>query len=225
MKSRLNHDFPNVRFRILFADATTPSTAQFEDIVAEGSDLSLTVLINNVGGSSVWEPFEDYTINETDYVINLNAWFPAKLIRAFLPLLTRQSGPRLIINIGSLGIVGCPYVVPYSGGKAFLMSMSKSLDLELRTENRSVEVLAVPEEGKVTNTESNSKDTVTFFTPDGRTMARAALGRVGCGKAEVVGYVGHAMQQFVFDLLPDWARESVMVSVMEGFKDDYLRKK
>lgn len=224
VKSRLNHDFPNVQFRILVADTTSLSTAQLKDIVASVSDLNLTVLINNVGGSSVWKPFEDYTMDETDYVINLNARFPAQLTRALLPLLTRQSGPSLIINVGSLGTIGTPYVAPYSGGKAFLMSMSKSLDLELRTEKKSVEVLAVPV-GKVTNTGSNSKDPVDFFTPDARTMARAALGRVGCGKAEVIGYIGHAVQQFVSDLLPDWVRESVMVAVMKGFKDDYMRKK
>ena len=192
-------------------------------MVTSIKDLNLTVLINNVGGSAVCKPFEDYTADEVDAMMNLNARFPTLLTRALLPTFTRKVGPSLIVNVGSLGTVGVPYVVPYGGSKAFNMSASTSLEVELRVEGKRIEVLALLV-GKVTGV-GHSQDPVTFFTPGARTMARAALGRVGCGRAEVVGYVGHAMQKFVFDALPMWARESVLVPVMKGYKEEYLRSK
>ena len=219
----LAQEFPAVQFRLLIADASDPSTAQFEDIVASIQDLNLTVLINNVGGGSVCKPFEDYTADEVDVMMNVNARFPTQLTRALLPSFTRNDGPSLIMNIGSMGTTGVPYAVPYGGAKAFNMSMSASLEVELRVEGKQIEVLAVPV-GKVTDV-SHRRDAVSFFTPSARTMARAALGRVGCGRGEVVGYVGHAVQKFVFDALPNWARESVLVPVMRGYKEGYLRNR
>lgn len=223
--SRLTAAFPTLNFRIIVADASDASSAQIKDIVAKIGNLNLTILINNVGGGSVCKPFEDYTFEETDTMMNVNARFPTQLTCALLPRFTRKdAGACLIMNMGSLGTAGVPYAVPYGGAKAFNVSMSASLEVEMRVEGKlGVEVLAV-QVGAVTGV-SHRGDAATVFTPGAGTMARAALGRVGCGRAEVVGYVGHAVQKFVADALPRWARESVLVPVMVRYKEEHLRSR
>lgn len=128
------------------------------------------------------------------------------------------------MNIGSMGTAGVPYAVPYGGSKAFNMAMSASLEVEMRVEGKvDVEVLAV-QVGAVTGV-SHRRDGEGWFTPGAGTMARAALGRVGCGRVEVVGYVGHAVQKFWGDALPRWARESVLVPLMVRYKEEHLRSR
>lgn len=102
------------------------------------------------------------------------------------------------------------------------MAMSTSLAVEMRADGKNIEVLAIPV-GKVTDV-GHSKDPADFFTPGARTMARSALARVGCGRDNVVGYFGHAVQKFIFDALPSAAKESVIVPVMQRYRDNELKK-
>ena len=104
------------------------------------------------------------------------------------------------MNIGSMGDFSVPYATIYGGSKGFNMTWSSSLAMELKSEGKNVEVLAISV-GRVTDVSHHKKD-ASFFTPSARTMARAALQRVGCGKSVVVGYVGHALQKFLVGLLP-----------------------
>jgi short-subunit dehydrogenase len=200
VKARLQQNYPEVNFRIAVLDASSTSYRQIDKLVASLQDLHITVLINNVGGGDKISPLALLTADEVDSMINLNARFPTLITRALLPKLTKSIRPGLILTIGSTVDFVVPYAVTYGGSKAFNMAWSSSLRLEMKAEGNNVEVLAVLV-GKVTETASY-KEPITFWTPDGRTMARAALQRVGCGKAVVVGYIGHAMQKFVLDILP-----------------------
>jgi len=219
----LNQEFPNTKFRIVVADASDASNQQIQELVSSLSDIHLTILINNVGGGSVCKPLEDHAPREVDSMMNLNARFPIQITRALLSTFTKTSDPRLIMTIGSLGTSGVPYAVPYGGSKAFNMSMSASLDVEMRTEGKNVEVIGIPV-GGVTEV-GHRKDAATFFTPNGRTMARAALARVGCGRAVVIGYLGHAIQIFFLELLPRAVKESLVVPIMKRYKEEALRNK
>ena len=222
-KSRLDQEFPNVKFRVLVADASSLSDGLVESLVASLIDIHLTVLVNNVGGSSTVKPLEDYTAHEVDNLINLNARFPVQLTRALLPRFTKTSDPILIMTIGSLGDAGVPYAVPYGSSKAFDMSMSASLEIEVRSEGKNIEAIGI-RVGAVTEV-THRNVAATFLVPGARTMAKAALARVGSGKPIVVGYYGHAIQRFVFDALPVAAREIVIVSAMKKYKDTELRSK
>ena len=217
VKARLQQNYPEVNFRIVVLDASSTSYRQIDKLVASLQDLHITVLINNVGGGAKISPFELLTADEVDSVINLNARFPTLITRALLPKLTKSIRPGLILTIGSAGDFVVPYAVTYGGSKAFNMAWSSSLRLEMKAEGNNVEVLAVLV-GKVTETASYKKP-VTFWTPDGRTMARAALQRVGCGRSIVVGYIGHAMQKFVMEILPASVFAGVVSSHMKMLRD------
>lgn len=174
-KSRLSEESPNVQIRILVADASEISEKQIEDIVSDLKDLHLTILVNNVGGSSIIKPLADHTFAEMDNLMNVNARFPTQLTRAILPILSKSDDPSLILNIGSLGAEsGVPYSVTYSGCKALNMVISKSLDMELRAEGQKVDVLGISV-GRVTEV-GYYKEPSTFFTPGARTMVDIYLG-------------------------------------------------
>lgn len=222
-KIRLHGEHQNVHFRTAVLNASTATSQQVDEFVASIDGLNLTVLVNNVGGGAKIQPLEKNTAEELDFLINVNARFPTQLTRALLPKLTRADGPTLIMNIGSLADSGVPYATVYGGSKAFNMAMSSSLAVEVKTEGKNIEVLAIPV-GRVTDV-AHSREPASFFTPTARIMARGCVGRVGCGRQVVVGYVGHAMQKFVIDLLPSIVFEMLVVPTMKDRKEKEERKK
>ena len=213
-KAQLQNQFPKLDFRILIADASSTSYQQINELVASIDDLHLTVLINNVGGAITVAPLEDTTSEDVDAIMNMNARFPTQLTKTLLPKLTQMKTPSLIMNIGSMGDFCVPYATIYGGSKGFNMTWSSSLAMELRSEGKNVEVLAISV-GRVTDVSHNKKG-ASFFTPSASTMAKAALQRVGCGKPVVVGYVGHALQKFLVGFLPFSITSRAVTSLMKG---------
>lgn len=223
VKTQLAVEFPSVKCRVAVADASIVTNKQIEELVASFSDIRITVLINNVGGGVKVQTLEESSAEEVDSDLNINARFPAQFTRAMLPKLTSTPGPKLIMNIGSLADMGSPYVVVYLGSKAFNTSFSSSLSLELRIEGaQDIEVIAIPV-GKVVET-VHMKDPVTFFSPSARTMAKAALQRVGCGRSVVVGYFGHALQKALIDVMPLAFFEALAVPTIKRLYDEEKRK-
>jgi len=223
VKRQLTADYPNARFRIAVADASSVTNKQIEELVASFSDIDITVLINNVGAGVKVQTLEESSAEEVDSAINVNARFPAQITRAMLPKLTGSPGPKLIMNIGSLADLGAPYVVVYDGCKAFNVSMSSCLSAELRVEGKTdIEVIAIPV-GKVVET-THMKEPATFFNPTARAMARAALQRVGCGRAVVVGYFGHAVQKALIDVTPVSFFEALVLPTMKRLYEEEKRK-
>ena len=179
IKAQLQNQFPKVEFRVLVADASSTSHQQIDELVATLNDIHLTVLINNVGAAIEVAPLEDTTSEEIDAIINTNARFPTQLTKTLLPKLTQTNSPSLIMNIGSMGDFCVPYASIYGGSKGFNMTWSSCSAMELKSEGKDVEFLAISV-GRVTDVSHNKKK-ASFFTPSARTMARAALQRVGCG--------------------------------------------
>lgn len=225
VKTQIAQEFPKVKCRIAVADASFVTNKEIEELAASFSDIRITVLINNVGGGVKVQTLEESSAEEVDSALNINARFPAQFTRAMLPKLTSTPGPKLIMNIGSLADIGSPYVVVYLGSKAFNTSMSSSLSVELRVEGKLyIEVIAIPVR-KVVET-VHMKDPVTFFSPGARTMAKAALQRVGCGRPVVVGYFGHALQKALIDIMPLAVFEALAIpTIQKLYKEEKKRSK
>ena len=221
-KTRLEGEHKNVQFKSIVLNASSATSQQIEEAVASLDGLNLTVLVNNVGGATKVQPLEKNTADELDFVMNVNARFPAQLTKALLPKLARPQGPTLIMNIGSVADLGVPYATVYGASKAFNMSMSSCLAVEVKAEAKNIEVLGIPV-GRVTDVGHNKEDS-SFFTPTARTMARACVDRVGCGRYIVVGYIGHAIQKFVVDLSPWIVFEMLVVPTMKDRKENEERK-
>ena len=221
-RSQLEGEHKDLQFRTAILDASSATGQQIEALAASVQFLNLTVLVNNVGGCPKIQPLEKHTAEDLNSLVNVNARFPAQLTRALLPILARQDGPTLIMNIGSLADSGAPYATVYGGSKAFNMAMSSSLAMEIKAEGKDIEVLAIPI-GRVTNV-SHYKEPYSFFTPTARIIGKSCVDRVGCGRKVVVGYVGHAMQTFVLDLLPSIVYEMLVIPIMKGQATEESKK-
>lgn len=95
-----------------------------------------------------------------------------------------------------------------------MIKVTEVLARELAMQGRSkdLEVLGV-RVGEVCGTVYN-KSTPSLFEPDAKTMARAALARVGCGKTVLVGYFWHAIQEASVEWLPGWITKVAIESVV-----------
>ena len=221
-KTKLQMEHKDIKFKVAVLNAATSTPQQIDDLAASFQTLNLTVLINNLGGGAKIQPLENNTADHIDYTLNVNARFPAQLTRALLRKLTRTDGPTLIMNIGSLGATAVPYATVYGGSKAFNMAMSSSLAIEAKVEGKDIEVLAILV-GAVTDC-THTRASASFFTPAARTMAKACVDRVGCGRPVVVGYKGHAVQKLLVDLLPSFVLEMLVVPNMKARKEKEARK-
>lgn len=88
----------------------------------------LDIIVNNAG-VYLMKPLEKMTDDDWNYVININLKGPFLLCRAALPYLKAGSS---IVNIASvLGEVGEPTASAYCASKGGLITLTKSLALEL----------------------------------------------------------------------------------------------
>lgn len=211
---------PEVDVRILVVNAISSPLSVLEEALATVADLNITILINNVGGppyrnGSVFDTIVEYTADQVDNTLNINARFMAHLTRLLIPLLSRN-GPSLIMNISSGSHVGTPYVAIYGGAKAFVASFSTAIGLEAMAEGWPIEVIAIIP-GLVRT--GSHKVPIAWGTPSAEVYARAALDRVGCGHLVVYGYWRHAVQFGLFDMLPTKLMQLILTKEMKSKRD------
>lgn len=198
--------------------AAAPAAVDFDAILAELADLHLTVVINNAGGPP-YDPapfcgVEAYSARTLAESVSANALFPLILTSRLMPRL-KAASPALVINVGSMSDQSMPRLPSYSPSKAFLNCMSRCLALDGLFEGGArgdVEVMCV-RVGDSTGTSQQLRRS-SLFEPDAGLVARSILARVGCGKAAVVPYFWHALQDAAAGLLPDWIKERVAVYAM-----------
>lgn len=215
-QEELQAKFPNIKYKIIVSDAANI----YEDInlIPNGiGDAHLTVLVNNVGGETqAYRPLTELSYQDTRTTINTNATFMTQITRVLLPIL-EKNGPGLILNISSIASYGMPFVPVYSGTKGFVDSFSRALDAEVKARGKDVEVLAV----RVGSVQSQGNDVdVGLFVPDSRTMAAAALERVGCGLPLIFGYWGHAIAGVSLDFIPRPFMIKMLADTMQSMKKE-----
>lgn len=92
---------------------------------------TVDVIVNNAGWCPPLRPVQDTTLEDWDYVMNVNARAPFLLIKALLPtMLAKRSGH--VINISSsVARGGCANASAYSASKAALLALGESLLAEV----------------------------------------------------------------------------------------------
>ena len=95
---------------------------------------TVDVIINNAGWSPPLRPIQDTTIEDWNYVVNVNARGTFLITKVFLPtLLANQSGH--VINISSVtGVKGVATASAYCMSKAAQLAFGQSLLAEVRSE-------------------------------------------------------------------------------------------
>jgi 17beta-estradiol 17-dehydrogenase / very-long-chain 3-oxoacyl-CoA reductase len=200
--------------------SSSSSAVDFDAIVRSLSDIHLTVLVSNAGGAPhpVYRTLDQLCEAEIAANVSLNALFPLHLLSHLIPALARNS-PALVIAVGSLADNGLPFLSSYGPSKSFLMSLSGCVARDMVLEGRDVEVIGM-RCGRVTDV-SHQKTEPSLLIPDARTFARAALGKVGCGRPDCTPYWPHAMQQaLVVEIMPAWLKERLFSRIMSRLRDE-----
>jgi short-subunit dehydrogenase len=105
----------------------------------EKSGIQLNILFNNAG-LAFGGPIEVLDIEEVKKVYDVNFFGYLRMIQTFLPLLRKSHGR--ILNMSSLaGLVGVPFLMPYSSSKFAIEGMSDGLRRELLSQKISVSVI------------------------------------------------------------------------------------
>ena len=128
------HAESGVTVEVLAADLTEP--AQLQQVAERlREDERIDLLVNNAGFGG-YGPFAELEPNFADRLIGVHVRAPMRLTRAALPgMITRGRGA--IVNVASLLALSGPLRAPmsgratYVGAKAFLMSFTQALALEL----------------------------------------------------------------------------------------------
>jgi len=103
---------------------------------------SIDVLINNAGVATAGK-FESETLEQWQWVVDINLLGHVRMTKACLPLLRNsEAADKTIINIASqAGLTAAPGMTSYCVTKAAMVSLSETLHLELSTEGIHVSVV------------------------------------------------------------------------------------
>ena len=203
VKKQINQNSPKIQVEIVILNVMQATNPKIEQAIDTVTSLPITILVNNVGGVPAGlRDLIDYTAVEMDRTINLNARFMAQCSRIMLPVLVKN-GPSLMMNVSSIGRLGMPAVVPYSGTKAFNAALSRGMARECKAYGQTVDVVAVlPVE---VSTEMNK---LSPGAPNSRQFARAMMDYVPTaasrGWLEICPYWLHAVQMVIMENIPEW---------------------
>ncbi|KAF7350715.1 NAD(P)-binding protein [Mycena sanguinolenta] len=223
VETALKAQYPQISTRLFVLDAYPCSVAAIDDYIRGLAEdgLSIRILVNNIGGGALvkptFRPLTKLTAEDVQKLFDLNVGFPTLLTRALLPVVQE---PALVLNLGSFASdIPAPWLTVYAGSKAFNLSWSRSLGVELRAEGKDVEVMGLLV-GEVQT--AGHPGPVGLFICSSRTLARNALAKVGCGRHTVVPWWRHAVILALVLRLPEtllnWGAVRASSSLKEGEK-------
>ena len=116
----------------------------------------VTVLVN-CAGVAMGGTFEQVSLEEFEWLFQINFWSVVRMMKAFLPLLQKEAAAQ-IVNISSVfGLIGPPGQSAYSASKFALRGLSEALRHELETMGKHVGVTVVHPGGVRTNIAKNAR--------------------------------------------------------------------
>ncbi|KAJ6603589.1 hypothetical protein DFH09DRAFT_1124646 [Mycena vulgaris] len=224
VETALKAQYPHISTRLFVLDAYPCSAPAIDDYVRglAKDGLCISVLVNNIGGGSLvsptFRPLTHVMAVEVQKLFDLNVGFPTLLTRALLPVMQE---PALVLNLGSfVSHIPGPWLTVYAGSKAFNMSWSRSLRLELRAEGKDVEVMGLVV-GEVQS--AGHPGPVGPIMCSSRTLARSALDKVGCGRHTVAPWWRHAAILALVGCLPEALLNWSMVRTTRRYMEEEKR--
>ncbi|MDT5209100.1 MAG: hypothetical protein QOF67_1515 [Mycobacterium sp.] len=101
-----------------------------------------TVVINNAGVGAGGTPIGEVSLDDWNWVLNVNLWGPIHGCHVFAPILRDAGQPGGIINVASAAAFGAaPGMAAYNVSKAGVLSLSETLAAELSGTGVNVTVL------------------------------------------------------------------------------------
>ena len=207
-----------IEARWLAMDLSKPGTAAAIFDYCKTHQLTIDILVNNAG-YGLSGPFEKYSEEEHLEMMALNMNTPVALCRRFLPMLKAQP-KAYILNIASMAAYqAVPGLTAYAASKAFVLSFSRGLKLELR--NTTVSVSCISPGATDTNFVNHAQvgakgrklaDKVNM-TPE--FVAKAAVTGMFAGKTEMIPGLINKVGMVITWLLPKTILEKGAMRIYE----------
>ncbi len=120
----------NVTARVIAKDLEEPDAAQeiFDELQEAG--IEIDILVNNAGHGSQGKWWE-MSIDEDLSVMRLNVEAVLRLTKFFLPPMLRRNRGRILNTASMVGFQPAPMLATYAASKAFVLSWSEALAVEL----------------------------------------------------------------------------------------------
>jgi short-subunit dehydrogenase len=116
-----------------------------------------------------------------------------------------------------------PRLTLYSCSKAFLNRLAISLEAEERFDgNTDISFMYFGVGSVVTNALTKP---VTFMCPSSEVFSKALVGSLGCGRQEVIPYIGHTILYGLSRLLPRWLQAMIIAKEMKMFLEATKKKR
>jgi short-subunit dehydrogenase len=109
--------------------ADQAAVASFPDIVLAAHG-RVNVLINNAGVALVGT-FEQASLVDFEWLMNINFWGAVRLTHGFLPALRREPSAQIVLLSSVFGIIGPPGQTAYAASKFALRGFGEALRHEL----------------------------------------------------------------------------------------------
>jgi short-subunit dehydrogenase len=170
-------------------------------ILEAANDLNLGLLIYNAAFSQI-KPFVNYTSNELDAFITVNAGTQIQLVHAFAKkLISRNKAGGIILMSSLAGLIGMQLVAPYAATKAFTWNLAEALNYELIPHH--IDVMACISGATATPTYIKSNPKYGFIKPlvmQPETVAEKALDKLGKKALFIPGF-GNRLNYFILTRL------------------------
>jgi short-subunit dehydrogenase len=100
----------------------------------------LTVLINNAGVALVGT-FEQSSLEDFTWLMNINFWGAVRLTHAFLPLLRKEKSAQIVLLSSVFGLIGPPGQTAYAASKFAIRGFGEALRHELGQTNIGITIV------------------------------------------------------------------------------------
>lgn len=178
----------NSGIRIIIKDLEQPQAA--EDIFTELQEAGITldVLVNNAGfGAS--GPFSESNLDRDLALLQVNVLALTALTRLFLPAMLKRKQGRILNVASTAAFQPGPYMAAYYASKAYVLSFSEAIAVELQGTGVTVTTLSpgptVTEFAKRANMRSSMMKSA-FTTQDARAVAESGYKGLMRGKGVVI---------------------------------------
>jgi 17beta-estradiol 17-dehydrogenase / very-long-chain 3-oxoacyl-CoA reductase len=218
-----------VVIKTIVADFNTSAESNLYTMLKkELGNLNIGILINNVGMSYPATllmhelPAVGYENLARD-IVRLNIISMNEMIKIVLPgMVERRSGAIINISSGAARMdIGSPYLAVYSGSKAYVDYLSRSLHYEARQFGVYVQS-QIPY--FVTSKLSKIRHT-SFTTPNPDGWVRSAATWIGVPNTpSVVPYIPHRIQDFILRNLPVSLQSNIVVNMHTELRRKFLKK-
>eukprot|EP01100_Stratorugosa_tubuloviscum_P014032 TRINITY_DN726_c2_g1_i1.p1 TRINITY_DN726_c2_g1~~TRINITY_DN726_c2_g1_i1.p1 ORF type:complete len:312 (-),score=133.33 TRINITY_DN726_c2_g1_i1:85-1020(-) len=188
--------------KIIAIDFSKVTELEYSNFEKEIKDLSIRVLVNNVGLSNDYpDYFTETPLQRFKDIINININATVEVTKIVTPILIKEK-KGLIINISSAAaVIPSPLLSVYGASKAFVDSWSLAIASELAPKGVRVEC-QVP---FFVVSNMSKRRRATLDTPSPKTYVKSALSKIG-HQYYYSPYIVHSIMlgliQFAKEILP-----------------------